>query len=321
MESDDRSIIEETLDDLTSSFDGDQLTKALDEFGWTDLMATDPPVAIAALFRSQGRHGSWSSGLHDVLATARVLPGVDPRMSVVVVPRPGSEAPAGARDVVDGFAICPRPGATEVVAVRTDADSCRVLSMPMEDVHMERASGLDARLELFRVTGTLEGATVRADGADARAWWGAAVSAGRRALSFQLCGAMEAITGLAVDHAIERHQFGRPVGAFQAVRHRLAECRVAQDGALAAAEAAFDGPEPELSGLVAKVVAGRAASVVTTHGQQVLAGIGFTAEHPFHTFLFRVATLDRLLGSANELAPLLGHELVRRGGAVRLVDL
>ena len=62
---------------------------------------------------------------------------------------------------------------------------------------------------------------------------------------------------------------------------------------------------------MAKAVAGRGARLVARHGQQVLAGIGFTTDHPFHRHLRRVLVLDQLLGSTRHLTRQLGADLIR----------
>jgi alkylation response protein AidB-like acyl-CoA dehydrogenase len=53
----------------------------------------------------------------------------------------------------------------------------------------------------------------------------------------------------------------------------------------------------------------------------VLAGIGFTAEHPFHRFQARALVLDSVLGSAAELPAVIGARLISAGTIPRLVDL
>lgn len=118
-------------------------------------------------------------------------------------------------------------------------------------------------------------------------------------------------------HVLDRAQFGRPLASFQAVRHRLAETLVALDGAEATLVAAAD----DLGSLLAKAAAGRAALTAARHCQQVLGGIGFTAEHDLHRHVRRVIVLDGLLGSARELTREAGA-LVREGrSAPRLVQL
>jgi alkylation response protein AidB-like acyl-CoA dehydrogenase len=126
---------------------------------------------------------------------------------------------------------------------------------------------------------------------------------------------------LAVAHARDRVQFGRPIGTFQGVRNRLADAYVAWQAAAAALELAWDADDEYLAGMLAKSLAGRAARIAATHCQQVLAGIGFTAEHPFHLFLVRALVLDTVLGSAAELPAAIGAHLASAGTIPRLVEL
>ncbi len=141
--------------------------------------------------------------------------------------------------------------------------------------------------------------------------------AGRRALGWWLLGTGRAMLALARSHVLNRTQFGRPLASFQAVRHRLAETLVALDGA----EATLVAAEDELGSLLAKAAAGRAALTAARHCQQVLGGIGFTAEHDLHRHVRRALVLDGLLGSARELTREAGA-LVRKGrSAPRLVQL
>jgi alkylation response protein AidB-like acyl-CoA dehydrogenase len=84
--------------------------------------------------------------------------------------------------------------------------------------------------------------------------------------------------------------------------------------------AAAEQVEP-LSAMVAKSTAGTAARVAAANCLQVIAGTGFTWEHPLHRFQKRGLVLDRLLGSADHLPNAIGEELIRRGRAPRLVHL
>ena len=144
-----------------------------------------------------------------------------------------------------------------------------------------------------------------------------AVAAGRRALGFQIVGASRTALELAREHALARTQFGRPVASFQAVRHRLAETLVAVE----AAEAALVQADDPMTSLLGKALAGRAGLAAVRNCQQVLAGIGFTAEHRFHRFVRRILVLDDLLGSAAALAAEIGGTLMESGRAPRLIDL
>jgi len=162
-------------------------------------------------------------------------------------------------------------------------------------------SGLDPDLPLSRVS---SGAPV-------------ALAAGRRALGWWLVGASRAMLALARSHALDRAQFGRPIAGFQAVRHRLAETLVAVEGASATLVAASD----DLGSLLAKAAAGQAALTAARHCQQVLGGIGFTAEHDLHHHVRRVMVLDSLLGSSRELTREAGAVVREQRSAPRLVQL
>jgi Acyl-CoA dehydrogenase, C-terminal domain len=143
------------------------------------------------------------------------------------------------------------------------------------------------------------------------------LAAGRRALGWWLVGISRAMLSLARSHALDRVQFGRTVASFQAIRHRLAETLVAIEGA----EATLTGADDNLSSLLAKAAAGHAALTTARHCQQVLGGIGFTAEHDLHRHIRRALVLDGLLGSSRELTREAGAELRRRRSVPRLVDL
>ena len=152
------------------------------------------------------------------------------------------------------------------------------------------------------------------------------LAAGRRALGWWLVGTSRAMLSLARQHAVDRVQFGRRIGSFQAIRHRLAETLVAIEGAEATLLAAGDIPEgPDgshaLACLLAKAAAGQAALTAARHCQQVLGGIGFTAEHRLHRHVKRSLVLDGLLGTARELTREAGATLRAKGSAPRLAHL
>lgn len=142
----------------------------------------------------------------------------------------------------------------------------------------------------------------------------------RRAVGWWLVGASRAMLSLARQHALDRVQFGRPIAGFQAVRHRLAETLVAIEGAEATLTLPGD-DNPDLTALLAKAAAGKAALTAAKHCQQVLGGIGFTEEHDLHRHVNRVLVLDGLLGSSRELTRRAGAGLRARGSVPRLAQL
>jgi hypothetical protein len=151
----------------------------------------------------------------------------------------------------------------------------------------------------------------------------AALATARRAVGWWLVGTSRAMLSLARQHAVDRVQFGRRISSFQAIRHRLAETLVAIEGAEATLSAATGQPDDAdgLASLLAKAAAGQAGLTAARHCQQVLGGIGFTAEHQLHHHVKRSLILDGLLGSTRELTREAGATLRTKGFAPRLAQL
>lgn len=127
----------------------------------------------------------------------------------------------------------------------------------------------------------------------------------RVALAAELVGVGQRAMEMAVEYARERQQFGRPIGAYQAVSHRCAQMLLEVEGARAAtlyaAWAADHEPETlPLAASMAKAYASDAARRVTASALQVHGGIGFTWEHDLHFFLKRANAGAHMLGSARE---------------------
>lgn len=124
-------------------------------------------------------------------------------------------------------------------------------------------------------------------------------------LAAELCGVAQRALELAVAYARQRHQFGRPIGAFQGVSHRCARMLLDVDTARAltlyAAWAADhdDGALP-LAASAAKAAAAEAAWHVTASSLQVHGGIGFAWEHDIHLLLKRARATGQVLGTARE---------------------
>ena len=133
---------------------------------------------------------------------------------------------------------------------------------------------------------------------------------GRLALAHELLGASRTMLDLARQHALEREQFRKPIASFQAVRHKLAETLVYIESAAALLDDAWDDGSPHYAAM-AKAFAGYAARIAAKHCQQVLAGIGFTTEHPFHLYLIRALQLDRKLGTGKEVTRAFGAQLLQ----------
>jgi hypothetical protein len=320
-----RALMAVTLRGLAEELDGTDLVAALDAFGFADLLAEAPRDAVPALFTALGRAGSMSTSLQDVLLQplAEYLPVATTEFNVVL-PGIGADL-VGATDgdvlAVRGLVIGARPATTFLAPVAMRGELVWVGLQEFSGISTRRVEGLDPALAMTEVTGVDVAADLVVTGRRAVAVWDAVATAGRLALGYQILGAVGAMIDLAVDHARSRVQFGRPIGSFQAVRNRLADAHVAREGAAAVLAAAWDADDANLAGLLAKSLAGRAARIAATQCQQVLAGIGFTAEHPFHCFLARALVLDSVLGSAADLPKVIGAQLIAAGTIPRLVDL
>jgi hypothetical protein len=117
----------------------------------------------------------------------------------------------------------------------------------------------------------------------------------RVALAAEASGLLQAAVTAAVEHLTLRKQFGRPLGAFQALRHRMAECAVLAGGvrwlALKAAGTADEG-----DAALAAMHAQESATRIVYDVHQMLAAMGMTLEHPLHLWTYRLKALLSELG-------------------------
>ena len=306
MDGAERELFERAVRRATESGTGAALDDALAELGWADALDTDRAEAVGVLFEAQGAAGVTSAALDLVMATALGVP--DPGAAALVLPplrrrdAPGrlDSGRCVARGI--GTAALARRDRPVVVASATHG-AAEAIAFERSALDVTPVQGLDPELGLVLVTGDVAAADAESLGP---VDWDAAVAAGQLAVAHELVGTARAALELARLHALERIQFGRPIAAFQAVRHRLAEALVALEATSALTTAAWEEPTPGTAAL-AKGLAGRSARTVIRHAQQVLAGIGFTLEHPLHRYVRRTIVLDQLLGA--------GAVLTRRSGA------
>lgn len=309
MEATERALFESGVRRATETTDNAALDSALDELGWRDALEADRPIAVSVLFESQGAAGRASAALDWLLATAL---GVDGRAAGVAVVLPAlrhCDAP-GRLDsdwcVVEGLGTAALDRCDTALVVALTPDGAATLAVDPGLLTRRPVRGLDPAFGLFEVRGEFE--TVWAAPAIS-ADWAAAAALAQLALGHELVGAGRTMLELARTHALERTQFGRPIGSFQAIRHRLADSLVALEAAAALLEAAWEDPSPVIAAM-AKALAGRSARTVARHCQQVMAGIGFTTEHPLHLYVRRTIALDQLLGAGTVLTRQLGTHII-----------
>ena len=135
------------------------------------------------------------------------------------------------------------------------------------------------------------------------------------ALALSTVATCRAIFEATLQYAKDREQFGKPIGSFQALKHRLAECYLAVERAsalsyFAALTIAEDDPRRAVAASMAKAAAGECQRLLVRDGLQLHGGIGFTWENDLHFLLKRAKAGDLLFGTAlfhrARLAELLG---------------
>jgi alkylation response protein AidB-like acyl-CoA dehydrogenase len=236
--------------------------------------STTPGTVPAPTVRIEGTHRSDPAGTYrvsgQVLGVADALPA-----DVLLVPADGVPYGLYAVRVTD-----PGVGVAPVVSLDQTRQLCDVtlVSAPARQV----ASGPAAERAL-----------------------GAALLAGAGVLASEQFGLAERALEVTVAYVQERRQFARPVGGFQAIKHRLADLWVAVTQVRAAARFAANGlvndsgTETELAVALAKAACSDTALKAAQEMIQLHGGIGFTWEHPAHLFLKRAKADSIGFGTAD----------------------
>lgn len=128
-------------------------------------------------------------------------------------------------------------------------------------------------------------------------------------LSAEQVGACERVLEIATDYARTREQFGRPIGSFQAIKHKCADMLVDLEWARSASQAALEAVdddtgeaagEADLRASMAKAVCSEALRNTAHANVQIHGGIGFTWEDAAHLYLRRARTDEVLFGTAGQ---------------------
>jgi alkylation response protein AidB-like acyl-CoA dehydrogenase len=126
---------------------------------------------------------------------------------------------------------------------------------------------------------------------------------GTAALCAEMVGGAQKVLEASTEYAKTRHQFGKPIGIYQAVSHKLADMLVlSESGRSATYYAAWaveaDAPDRSLASSMAKAYVSDAYRKVAGDGIQVHGGIGFTWEHDMHLYFKRAKASEVTLGDA-----------------------
>lgn len=141
----------------------------------------------------------------------------------------------------------------------------------------------------------------------------------RAGSALEAVGIAQAVLELGVEHARTREQFGRPIGVYQAVSHKLAdtyqELELARSLAYWAAWCIAEGEsDAELAAASARSLATETAVAACERVVQVFGGMGFTWEAPLHRYYKRALWLERFGWSPAECRAEVARELLARAG-------
>ncbi|BBY05926.1 acyl-CoA dehydrogenase [Mycobacterium noviomagense] len=280
------------------------------------LAAADVPGAVRAWAAGDTGPGRkvWAV-LADLGVTALLVPerfdGIDAhpvdlvvaleRLGRWCVPGPVTESVAVAPLLLADDERCAALAAGELIATvalppqvprAVDADAAGLVLLAGDG----RASEADvgARHECIDPSRRLFDVEAAGDGWDADV--ARAYEFGALATAAQLVGAGQALLDAAVDYAKQRSQFGRVIGSYQAIKHKLADVHIAVELARplvhgAALSLADDSPHARRDVSAAKVAAADAALLAARSALQTHGAIGFTAEHDLSLWLLRVQAL------------------------------
>jgi alkylation response protein AidB-like acyl-CoA dehydrogenase len=268
------------------------LWTAMAEQGWLAIEVDEArggiglgPVEVAVLCEELGRHAAPAPFAPTVLAIAALsAAGEDAWADRLLA------GAALACVAWDPAAPVPYAPSADVAIVLADDG---VYAMDV-DAHPARQPAMDLTRELGWLPFDVARAR-RIGDADAR---DALLDRGATFAAADLLGSASRALDLAVEHAKDRVQFGRPIGSFQAVKHRCADMLVDVEGmrstvywaawCIGAADA-----EAHVAASTAKTWCSDASKRVMSSALQVHGGIGFTWEHDLHFFMKR-AQLDQL---------------------------
>ena len=199
-------------------------------------------------------------------------------------------APALTAGELPGMLAVAEEGSTSPVRFGAQADA--LLLVGHDEVRLLSPGEWDSTREaskygypFARVHPTGSGRSLGPGTADtARRWW-------RVALAAEVAGTARAALDLTNRYLKEREQFGRPLGAYQSLQHRMAECLVQVEAVRwLALESADLGAPPELAASAA-VAAAEAAQLVALEMHQLTGAMGFTLEYDLHVWTLRLQAL------------------------------
>ena len=218
-----------------------------------------------------------------------------------------------------------RTATVYLLACRDPDSGWQLHAVPAADCTLAPTPTLDGTRDLSTVHWPLSSETLLAYGVAAEASVGLMADRGAAGSAAFLIGLADRMITMAADYAKERHQFGKPVGSFQAVKHLLADARVKLEFARPATYRAawsLASAQPSVShdASMAKAMASDAADLAARVALQVHGAIGYTWECDLHFFMKRAWALSATWGDAATHRQLVLAQARRRGVPARRSD-
>ena len=248
-----------------------------------------------------------TAGAHELLR--RLASGESSAAVAATLARVPGGQPTGDVTVRDGALFGTVPGvldtalADTLLVVAADGETPVLAEVAAADAHIAAVPSLDMTRPIADVT--FSGAPFRplADGQLADVSLRRAFGIGAAILASEQVGLAQRCLDMTVDYLQTRYQFGRQIGSYQALKHRVADVWAAVSQAratarYAAACMAQADPDSAIAISIAKAYCGPVAVQAAEECVQLHGGIGFTWEHPAHLYLKRAKADAVLLGSA-----------------------
>ncbi|MGH3458628.1 acyl-CoA dehydrogenase family protein [Aeromicrobium sp.] len=246
---------------------GLKLWSRLADLGVTVLATEATPVEVCVAFEALGRHAVPGPWVESAAYLPIALPDEDFSERRATVAAPPDVPYALDADVTDGVYVV---GTGLLTATAAD-----------------RVASVDGSRHLFEVDA---GDPVDHGDLDA------AFELAALATSAQLLGLGERVLADTVAYAKQRKQFGREIGSYQAIKHQLADVRIALDFARPLVFGAAVDPTPR-SVSAAKIQSAEAADLAARVGLQVHGAIGYTDEYDLSLWLLRIRALQSAWGT------------------------
>ena len=318
---------------MIADTDHGQWRRLADQQGWQGLAIPESHggagygfAELAVVIEECGRLLAYPAMLTTVVLAATLLSGCDETSRTELLPRIasgdallgvvgdlygdastdlGAVQPAGNEWQLSGNAAFVLDGiAADVYLVRArtpdgpalfscDAGQSAITRQPM--------TTLDPTRPQATVTFTQAAARMVCPAQRLDAVWNRARDLTAVALAAEQLGGATRLVEMAVEYAGLREQFGRPIGSFQAIKHKCADLLVEVEAARSATEFAIwaatqDDESLPLASAIAQAAASDAYSLAAAENIQIHGGIGFTWEHPAHLYFRRAKSDEALLG-------------------------